>query len=206
MDENAVWGASEEQLRKLGLIRQGDIISIKSFVMPSFLKTENSELVKNVKNAGMERISGRSTLNHRKKTKKVFIGWKHYESDNRRYRAVRATNGGGSRVSGFDCKASKLEIVDVAKTFFFPDGKSPRGFAKHMNFDLGSFNDQMIPGNFVLGNYIESLGLSKVRLYLLSKRKSFQSIIDGNDSDIDDFIQPNMNSVIFVIILGNERF
>ena len=29
MDENAVWSASEEQLKNLGLIQQGDIISLK---------------------------------------------------------------------------------------------------------------------------------------------------------------------------------
>ena len=114
--------------------------------MPSFLTTETKELVRNVKNAGKERISGSSSLlNNRKKTKKVFLGWKHYENDSRRYCAVRAINGGGSRVSTFGCNSTKLDILNVAKRFFFPDGKSPHGFAKHMKFELGSFTNQMIP-------------------------------------------------------------
>ena len=192
MDESAVWTASEEQLKNLGLLRQGDIISLKSFVMPAFLN--NDTLVKEIKNAGAERSRGKSkAASNKTKPKKVYIGLKVYERRIGKYKGKRGTNGGGLRATNFSTNATKDQILERAKKFFFPNGRSSiYGSAKTFQFQLASFDDTIIPSSFVLHEHIERLGLTRVRLYLLAKKKSVLNLFEDSDDDFED----NMNSVI----------
>ena len=64
---------------------------------------------------------------------------------------------------------------------FYPNGKSRFGTQTEFSFCLGNFREHIIEESssepFVLSNYIKVNILSKIRLYLLAKKKPRQGIM-----------------------------
>ena len=203
MDVEAVKFASEKLLTDLGLEAKGDILALQSFAnrnepAGNFEYEERKrklidELKKGRQKGKKQKVSETNT-EVKIKTRKISLGWMHWNTDNRphKYASVRNGNGGGSRRIDMPLNSSKTDIIDDAKALFFPDGISPQGSAEDMQFDLANFKGDVIscPMNdgepFTLQSYIEKHKLTHVRLYLTSKDDSIQSSSDREDEEHEE--------------------
>lgn len=107
-------------------------------------------------------------------SKKVQLGWVHYDEKQRKYIGVRTPRGGGTRDVPFPFSASAKEIIEVGKELFYPNGNSCHGLISDMDFKITIIENLKIDGEevpFTLGQYINATKLPKVRLYLASKKR-----------------------------------
>lgn len=209
MDERAISFATEENLRQLGLVAQGDIFALKAFVSdelskrPSPTQEDSREqrkkmliekLVLGTKKVGGTNVT--TTVKEKKakvlqaaalkiKTRKVKLAWQHFSQEAKHFIMVRESTGGGQREMAIATTANQDEILTILIDLFFPNGNSTRGKSSEMQFFLGNFQGEVISGDgFTLGSYISINKLSKPRLYLLSKCKTR---VTG--SGTDDLVQ-----------------
>jgi len=173
MDKSAVRNSSEEDLKSMGLIEKGHLICLKTFCN----KTEKEFLAGIIKQASYERVSKSSTKisttplkRKSSSTRTLNVGWMNYDFDKDRYVSVRSSRGGGSRTLVMSIEQSLTAILETSKELFFSNSKD----AEDYKFSIG--NSQGIPiedNDFVnVGSYIETHKFIRVRLYLLSKKKS----------------------------------
>ena len=195
MDEGAVRAASEQHLKDLGLTEIGNIIALKAFA-----RQRNKQVLRNlVADAGTERVARKRSIS---KSRTVYLGWKNYDKMKNAYCGVRESRGGGVRQHKFSCDASTEQIVNVAKKLFFPKEKSMLGELPDFQCYLGTNDEQILSEDCSLEHLIQLKGFVKVRLYLLTKKKSRIDIlqrkinvIDDNDSDPEDFVdQPLLHT------------
>ena len=184
MDKEAIWAAKNEELTKLGLIKHGHLICLKTFCMPN---TNHKEVLKNsIKQAGSTR-----TVNHKKKlTKVVHLGWLHYCKKKKKYVSVRGPKGGIRKLILSE-ETSGEELVSKAKNLFFKQGRSIHGKEETMVFNIGLYNGEKVRIEN-LKSYISENCLTKCRLYLMTKAKSFLDLIENVSSSSDDdiFVEP----------------
>ena len=95
MDSSAIWMATEEQLREMGIQERGHLIYFKKFSMPSShedtYKDRKEILIESVTKTGKDRIKKKSM--HKKL---VSLGWMHFDESKQSFKAVRAARGGGT--------------------------------------------------------------------------------------------------------------
>lgn len=152
MDYLAVNGASDEQLTELGLLRRGDLLSLRSFVNEKLQGDSGDEkkrklldhLRKKVKpkkkkaeaKASTEPGPSNQVINgHRK----VQFGWLHYDLQQKRYVGVRLAKGGGTRTVSSKRSSDVHDLIAVGKSIFFPGGMSFYGRIEDMISTLGNF-------------------------------------------------------------------
>ena len=110
-------------------------------------------------------------------TKKIQLGWLHFQETVDRYVSIRQSKGGGTREITVCLDTTASQIIERAKELFFPDGVSSFGKEEDMSFSLANFKQELITEVLVSGSklpftlqrYINSTKLPKVRLYLTSK-------------------------------------
>ena len=174
MDERAISFASDEDLRELGIVAQGDILSLRAFVSGQLGNVPSAD---SCSEEGLEesreqrkkklleklllrskRVSGRDSgrVTKEKKTRvlevalpkartrKVKLAWQHYNEEMKRYVMVRESRGGGQREMSLPTTANVPEILCILIDLFFPNGASPRGQSSEMNFDLANFKCEVI--------------------------------------------------------------
>ena len=195
MDEGSIVQASTEQLEELGLKEMGHIISIKAFVMKASLEesTERKKvLIHSIKTTSQERLTGQKT--NSRTERKVQIGWKLYNGVT--WSQVRAASGGGVR----ELLVQTDEILDGVKKraieLFFPNGSSKKsGSSSNYVMKLGDFSAEAIEDlTKSIGEYLREVKMSgRIRLYLLTEKKSVSTILKelGSDSlsdSDDDFV------------------
>ena len=56
-------------------------------------------------------------------TKKIQLGWLHFQETVDRYVSIRQSKGGGTREITVCLDATASKIIERAKALFFPDGK-----------------------------------------------------------------------------------
>lgn len=199
MDVEAVKFASEKQLTDLGLEAKGDILSLQSFAKrteaPNVEYEERKrkliDELKKGRNKGKKQKVSETDTEVKIKTRKISIGWMHWNTDTLPYKyvSVRNSNGGGTRRIDMPLNSSKTDIIEDAKALFFPDGMSNQGRAENMHFDLANFKGDAVscPMNddkpFTLQSYIEKHKMTHVRLYLTSKDKPVESCSDSEDDE-----------------------
>ena len=183
MDKDAINAASDDVLKEFGLCAKGDIIALRAFCF-SESKVGETDKVEELKAAirNNERITKK-----RGKQRTIQLGWMHYDKKTKTYKAVRAKTGGGCRSLKVDESSSKKELLEMAKDIFC-DKKTCFGPVSTLTFDIGSFSTKPVEDDFILSTYIEKHHLQKVRLYLLTRLKSFYDMefSDSGDDFTDD--------------------
>ena len=200
MDAVAISHASDYTLRGLGL-KTGDILSLKAFVTDSEVNQKNSmekqerekrklELIEQLqsgqgnKSSGTKRNVGSSQTRNVKQrsrtSKKVQVGWMHYNEDQQRYVAVRMSRGGGTRDINMSVQANIEMVLNTASSVFFPDGKSCFGNLDEMNCTVGNYKGDIISTltdengevhDFSVRKYYDISKTNRARLYLMSRLK-----------------------------------
>ena len=183
MDKEAVWAAKNEELTKLGLIKHGHIICLKTFCMPN---TNHKQVLNSIKQAG----SSRTVKQKKKSTKTVHLGWLHYCKKKKKYVSVRGPKGGIRKLI-LPEETSGEELLAKATGLFFKHGRSIHGKMDSMFFRIGLYNGEPIDIRD-LKSYVAENCLTKCRLYLMSKTKSFLDLVENVSSSDDDdvFVEP----------------
>lgn len=201
MDPDAIKGAADQLLQDLGLRAKGDICALRSFCNCSDVsnalpgpssfspnsRTEQkrkllailqsgkkSRLNKNVAETAMEKDQKTKTqppVTIKEKTRRVQLGWLHFNEKEDCFIAVRTTRGGGTRNMDFPAGYKKDDVLQAAIKIFFENGSSTFGSANDMNFDIANFKLKRVndvckdkDGNetaFTVQSYFESYKLSK---------------------------------------------
>lgn len=186
MDFAAVRMASDKDFQALGLRRRGDILALRSFVLNDVdghdteKEGRKRKLLELQKQLDSKSTKKKAVIRRRQssedvsplptqRSKKIQIGWMHFNDKEKRFVAVRMAKGGGTREVSFPLQATSGELIAVMKDVFFPDGMSAFGRTNQMTFKLGNFRCEEIKEEFTLDTYITKHRLTKVRLYTLSK-------------------------------------
>ena len=211
MDKEVVWSASGDDLASLGLTEKGDILTLKSFCIPRN-NVALVEVANLIKSTGTERISRKKQKLRRLGMKLVSVGWKFLDKDSGKYKYIWAEKGGGARNVHFNSNSIASDIITKMTELFYPNCKSSFGRQTEFSFCLGYFRGHIIEESssepFVLSTYIKVNILSKIRLYLLAKKKPrlgimtviAQSSLDrSSDSDSEGkfslFMSPALSHV-----------
>ena len=165
MDFVAIQQATDEDLGSLGLLKRGDILALRSCIdqktaHPQLCeeraqkKKKLLQLAKEIKTSRQKNRQGKcesnmaseSCGNEKQKscTRKIQVGWLHYDLLKKRYMSVHYCKGGGSREIPVNLSAGTRKIINAAKDLFFPNGKSFYGDTIDMTFELGKFNCTVI--------------------------------------------------------------
>ena len=190
MDVEAITQASDNELLLLGLDKKGDILSLRNFVQKlskgsskDERRLEKMSLLRDVleSSKGNKKLKQHQDVKSSLKTRKVQLGWLHFDDEKQTFLSVRTAKGGGTREVGVKLSAGKNDIINIAKAMFFPDNKSIFGPEQCMTFGLANFQHEDISRikvcgvylAFTLQRYIEKCKMSRVRLYLTSKSNTF---------------------------------
>ena len=100
----------------------------------------------------------------------------NYDFKKKRYASVRMNKGGGSREVRFELGAGKEDILQARIDIFFTDGNSSLGRAGDFLFQLGNYSceeigEEIDGKKFSLGRYQDKYKLSRIRMYLMTKKK-----------------------------------
>ena len=196
MDAATIALATDEDMKNLGLVRKGDVIALRAFCTKrneagkedrtdkkrKLLEVLKSKLPRTkISKKSMEDTPKTSV---KKTTRKVSLGWQHFDNSQNRYVLVRIGRGGGTRDVSIPIDSTRDDILKEMLDLFFPSGNSIFGSASTMKFNLGNFKgDEIKHDGFSLAGYITQHKLSKVRLYLLSKVEEGNETISLSDSD-----------------------
>ena len=196
MDAATIALATDEDMKNLGLVRKGDVIALRAFCTKrneagkedrtdkkrKLLEVLKSKLPRTkISKKNMEDTPKTSV---KKTTRKVSLGWQHFDNSQNRYVLVRIGRGGGTRDVSIPIDSTRDDILKEMLDLFFPSGNSIFGSASTMKFNLGNFKgDEIKHDGFSLAGYITQHKLSKVRLYLLSKVEEGNETISLSDSD-----------------------
>ena len=201
MSISATAHATDKDLKDLGLLKNGDIISLKRYCQ-GLLEDEEQKEKRREKVALLEDILDKNKLKRKleapmsdsmqllkkrkkgkaaekKARKKIQLGWLHYDEKQERFIAVRQTKGGGTWDVNFTLDTTADEIIETGKTLFYPGGFSCFGDVEEMEFSLANYKqeiiDTIIVDNkvvpFTLQRYMYCTKLPKVRVYLAPKAK-----------------------------------
>ena len=192
MDSDAVWASSEDDLKSLGLTERGHIICLKGFCLKENEPQQlQEELAANIRQSGKERVT--NNKRRRKGSRLVFMGWKHFTDGS--FRSIRTSKGGGTREKLFDESTTIAELLDIMLGLFYPNDKSFAGRKSQMVLKVGNFQGSVIKNtDITIGDYSKENALQKVRIYLLSKKKSIFDYDYRSDSSSDDFVQQPLSS------------
>ncbi|CAG9772345.1 unnamed protein product [Ceutorhynchus assimilis] len=164
----------------------GDRLALKSCA----LKTRRKSLIEKLKTTfnhfgDNNKEKAHSTKKMREKpqksTRMVEIGWRHYCDKKQCFKHVRGPIGGNRRISIL--KIAKAEdITETAIQLFFPDGSSPYGKIDEFDFELQDYKCHKITNDIDVNEIYKVTGLTNVRFYLSTKRKtSLKNSIDDDD-------------------------
>ena len=220
MDPVAICGADDKILEDLGLCAKGDICALRSFCQdsqtsstpttsasPENSREERKRKLLSILQSGKKtrlkqndaeiskekKLSGATGCQVKGKTRRIQLGWLHFNKKEERYIHVRTTNGGGTRNMDFPAGFTKDKVLHAAIDIFFENGQSKFGFANDMDFDIANFKMEKVNeilkdnnGNenpFTIQGYFQCYKLSKARIYLMSKEKNIE--VTNCDNDIE---------------------
>ncbi|KAK3742020.1 hypothetical protein QZH41_014346 [Actinostola sp. cb2023] len=229
--------ASDKDLGDLGLVRKGDIISLRRFCFDKLEekkqthnRDEKRELLEKILEQNkVKRKQGASNGLHVKRTKgktptacgskKIQLGWLHFDKKRKQFVAVRQSRGGGTRDIHLALDATVPQIIEIGKDLFFPDKSSLFGNMEMMDFSLANFRQETVVDitvdnkvlPFTLERYMHSTKLPKVRLYLASKKKTSNEKEENSytlqreeDNHLNSCIELPRTQPLVPDIFGNE--
>ncbi len=159
------------EARKLGS-KSSKTLHGKACVFPK----ENNLLARH-KNVSAERTSRR-----------IEIGWLHFGRNG--YQQVRTNNGGGTRHLTVQKKTTVLQIMEMGKKLFFPNGESPKGPETDLTFHVCDFKRNHIPMDSTVGDLYELTKLKLLRFYICTKQEvcltDVESLSDGDEEKCNE--------------------
>lgn len=202
----AVDHATDDILENLGLTKTGDRVSLRAFCKTIPVTEGADESIESKKRSLLEAFLSRkkkrgqsskrachSVNTPKEKTRKIQLGWLHWNEKTEKFQCVRMLKGGGSREVDMPLDATKEEIIAECVSLFFPKGSSKiLGKATDMHFGLANFKAELIDESlivagsevpFTLFNYLEAHKMCKVRLYLTSQCKP--ALTSDYQSDVE---------------------
>jgi hypothetical protein len=145
----------------------------------------------------------------RKTTRKVEMGWVHEG------RQVRKKLGGGTRKFDIHRNACKNELLEYAKTLFFPEGVSSKGKLEDFQFDILDFKQTPLPNDITIENCYEIIKMGIVTFYLHTQKHTSESTIDNTvqigteatdrETELDDTIPYEYPTFIPTTSTPNEQ-
>ena len=206
--------ASDENLRQLLIVAQGDILALRAFATGQLSKTPSADRNEDQEDSreqrkkmlikklvlGREKVGGRDSGSSKEKkakvmeaslpkvkTRKIKLAWQNFNQETERYVMVRESTGGEQREMSISVSADYTEILNLLINLFFPNGKRSRGPSyEREEFYLGNFSCEVVSeDDLTLGNYISTNKVSKPRLYVLSKTKADPTDAKSNDGNDD---------------------
>ncbi|XP_065110919.1 carbohydrate sulfotransferase 10 isoform X1 [Paramisgurnus dabryanus] len=111
---------------------------------------------------------GHGNKNAETKTRKIELGWMHYQ--NCSYKQVRRPNGGGTREIVVKKEDTVSYVLDIGKKLFFPEGESTKGNADDSNFMLCvSGSEEPLKENQTIVSLYEATHYKILRLYVCTR-------------------------------------
>ena len=206
MDFDAIAMSSEEDLKQLGLVKKGDILTLKIFCQKRMSdkkvdenKHEKKRLLQSILNFGKSSKRSKASPESVKnavgsavgKTRKVNLGWMNYSDEQKTFVQVRAKKGGGTRVVDVALSSNTGDIIKIGKELFFPEGASNFGNIDEFCFGLANFKCEDLPkaGNglktFTLEKYVNEVKMKRILLYITTKKSETENDESYSDSDSD---------------------
>lgn len=142
MDLEAVKQSSDDLLKSLGLNGSGDILNLRRFCQQPNKSSEdndNEDRKRKLLEAFLEKRKGKksskSKVAEKEKTKKIQLGWMHFDQEKNKFVSVRLAKGGGTRDVEVLASASKEHLINEAELLFFPNGYNEiAGHASEVEF------------------------------------------------------------------------
>lgn len=170
----------------------GDRLAVKSFCQKSLKKPQKQSLLEKLKrkintknnvgadqagpstskpsNDGQTPSAAKKPHKNQKQTRFIQIGWLVEENQNQR-KQVRAKLGGGCRKIEISKQATKEDILQRAISIFFDYGNAV-GKRENFTFDIVDFKHNVIEDDLTVGEMYALTGLSVLRFYLVSTKKT----------------------------------
>ena len=122
------------------------------------------------------------------KTRRVQIGWIHYNMKKEKYCSVRIQTGGETKGVKMALSATTDIILKMAKELFSPAGRMTIGNINDMEFKLANLKPEKISETvqlsgrevkFTFSSYIEKHKLTHIRIYLQTReRNKFRKLLE----------------------------
>ena len=96
---------------------------------------------------------------------KVMISWRIHSF---LFSILKGDAYGG--VMTFANNTTKLDTMQALKELFFPNGKLKMGEMKNFTYEIGNYQIETIPDTFRIADYSNEHGLSRVRLYIMTRK------------------------------------
>ena len=223
MDIGAVIQTQDKEREDLGLIRKGDILSLRGFCERKMRERSDketkrqlvTELLNKKKSKQRKTITNRVTESKQPqkmmKTRKVQIEWLHFSDDHQRYISVRLQKGGGTREVDVPLNADIQQIIQIAEEIFFSDGRCIFGALEDMEVVLANFKCETLristpEGDpFTLQHYIHQCKTTRVRLNLKSKKKTFPERQASHSGVLDQVVKDDESDLLVPVFPENER-
>lgn len=155
MDYQAIRMSSADDLQQLDCVK-GDAMNLKHFAQSKLDEAQNVSLQKEKKRLLEDTLLEAS--HHRKKittnnkkhkgkgrvqpkvnqTRKVSIGWLHYQESSRSYTQVKTAKGGGVCIVDLSLDSKQEKVVNIGKDLFFQNGSSIFGDIDDLEFGLAN--------------------------------------------------------------------
>lgn len=169
----------------------GDRVAVKNFAKRS-VSTGKQSLIERLKqkiNNGKTRndtaSSSSSTQQQVRKVKKntriIEIGWLYMSKTDKKYKQIRARNGGGTRRVTIDKNSKCLEVLELAKDLFFPNGESVKGKITSFETELVDYKSHKFDNDMTVQEMYELAALPTLRFYLATCK-----LTDESDNEIVD--------------------
>ena len=188
--------ANDDQLKhELAIKELGVRLSLKEFCASRIKMNVSDEREQKKQRLISELIEGKKDKSKTKKaeskrpeptkvpTRNMLMGWLHNGV------RVGLDKGGGTREMRAPVKYNYMELLEVGKNWFFPDGKSLFGNIEDMKLGIVDFKRQPLTETiedltFTLGDYCDKNGFkSRVRFYFSSEKKEQTSLSFSSDDD-----------------------
>lgn len=183
----------EDELRKL-LPAYGDTISLMNFARRS-CSTAKCSLIERLKlkmknknekpsSSRISQVSKKRTATKTKKsTRLVEIGWLCFNNNDGKFRQVRSRYGGGNKRISIEKNKKCSEILDIAKSLFFPNGVSTKGPIEHFKLELVDYKNHYFNQDLNIEEMYNFVALGTLRFYLASTR-----ITEENNEKDDNYL------------------
>lgn len=202
MDFGAVIQASDDILNQLGLVRKGDILSLRGFCEGKLEEKANADRKdaqdetkrkllaelfsqkKKKQKRSQDGERGRKRDEHPKKkvkTRRIQLGWLHFDEHSGRFVAMRLNRGGGTREVDVPLSADVSEIIHIAQEIFFPEGRCAFGNLSDMDVALANFKCERLESSMSNGEpltlqlYIDACKATRIRVYIQTKRQNIEN-------------------------------
>lgn len=143
-------------------------------------KTAKSTLIEKLRNRlkkrkakadeGVDKEHAISRFSHKKNDRRIELGWLDYDPNMQDYRQVRAKCGGGTRHLIVSRESTVADLIESAKTLFFPNGVSSRGKITDYTVSMQDYSRTTIPDEIQVGELYDTTKLKMLRFYLTTKK------------------------------------